>query len=269
MPLDHDAAIALAGGDVTDLGEAQNVEEVLPRHVADAESAAAEAEAKAAQSETAAVLGKLPAVQAAADRETARFARLRAAVTARRAERHRQAQRLRELDEAGTAARSHAEGLKAIHDATARDLDAIRELHAGIHKRIGAWNEGLVAIVERIGDLDPEPLLPGGEPRSSSANVWAATVDTLPTVVAQGQVITGINLEDPRGEGLPALIEAASRPGRRGDPSARLVMGENGVIVPVGADEFGHMQRRIDEGTIHELTPAQRKAYYRGEAIRP
>ena len=208
--LDRDAAIGLAGGDVADLGEAQAVEEVRPEHVADAEQAAADAEAKAAQSEPAAVLGALPAVQAAADRETARFARLRAAVTARRARRapgrtapgtgpvrHRRAE--------------HAEGLAELKKQTEADLARIAELDAGIRERIGAWNDGLSGIVDRIGELDPEARLPGGVPRPSSAGVWGARMDRLPLVSAGSHVISGVNLEDRRSEGFPALIQAADR----------------------------------------------------------
>ena len=264
MPqLDEDAAIGLAGGDVQDLAEAEHVEKVSAADVAAAEKAADAAEYKAQQSETSAVLGNLGAGTAAADREAARYARLRAHVTRRRAERHQQAERLKALAQCGSDAVSHAAKLTALRTATLADLAAIASLHARIRDRVSEWNDGLQEIADRGAALSPEPLLPGGHPQASSAHVWAGTVDTRGKVVAGNHVITGIWAEHP--DGLPAAIDAASKQTAGHDPAVRLIAGENGVVVPMGRDEYGHMQQRIDRGEVHELTLAEKLAYYAGE----
>ena len=78
--LDAQAALTLAGEDVTTLGAAGDVEAVTAGHVTQAEQAAEAAEAKAAESEAQAVTGSLSPMTAAADRDKrARYSRLRAA----------------------------------------------------------------------------------------------------------------------------------------------------------------------------------------------
>lgn len=260
--LDAQAALALAGEDVRDLGAAADVEAVTREHVQQAEQAAQAAEAKAAESEAQAVTGSLSPMTAAADRESARYSRLRAAVTARRAERHRQAERLRALDQAGQDALSHAGELPGIRDATEADLAAISELQAGIRERIGKWNAGLQEIADRAAGLDPEPLLPGGHARASSAHVWAGVLDTRPVVVTQGRTISGVDLG--HNDGPVAAIGAAVREIRPHDPSERLYVAPNGLVLPVGRDAGGHIAKRIASGELHELTLGERRSYYAG-----
>jgi hypothetical protein len=144
--LDEDAALNLAGGDVRTLEEAGSVEKVTPEHVEAAEQAADAAEYKAQQSERSAVLGNLGAGTAAVDREAARYARLRAHVTRRRAERHQQAERLKALAQVGEDALGHAESLAKLKAQTEADLAGIDKLHAGIAKRVSEWNDTLAAI---------------------------------------------------------------------------------------------------------------------------
>ena len=205
-------------------------------------------------------------MQAAADREAARFARLRAAVTARRAERHRQAERLRALDQAGKDALAHADALPGIRDATAEDLERISDLEAGIRDRIGKWNAGLQEIADRAAGLDPEPVLPGGHARAE----FRACIGRRTRHSASGGRARA-RARHQRGQpGAPHRPHRGHRRCGAGrcrphDTSERLYVAPNGLVLPVGRDPGGHVQKQIDAGELHELTLGERKASCAGE----
>jgi len=266
VPLDEQAAVALAGPPVVDLASADDVEAVSAADVEAAQRAAEEAEQAAADAERKAIAGRLGADKAASLREHARFARLRAALTAQQAARHAAAIRLQGLDAVGSEALSHAAALAAIRDATLADLASIETLVKAISTRVAEWNQGLAEIAARGVTLGPDPLPPGGMPLPSSAHVWAGITDRKPRVIVRRQVITYID-EEAATNDLPAAIAAASAELPKHDPDERLMLGESGIVVPIGADKGGTFQRRIDAGQLHELTFAEREAYYRGEPI--
>ena len=261
MPLDEQAALALAGPDPHDVDSARDVEPVTAADVKAAEKAAEQADANATRAEHMALAGQTPPSQAAADREAARFASLRAAVTRRRAERHARAQRIMALHQLGQAALKHAAALQDLKTATAADLQTISELQQAIRDRAQAWNDELASLIHQTAALEPEKPRPGMVPAPSSAHVYAA--GNPPVFVVRNQVLTTIGTHP---DGELAAVGAAHRETRQHDPSVRLIRGENGVIVPLGTDPGGHLQRRIREGTIHELTLAEKKSYYDGGA---
>jgi hypothetical protein len=92
------------------------------RRPGDAAKLASEAEEMATEAERAAIAGNLPPAKATEAREAARFARLRHALTERRAERYAAALRLQELARVGEDAVRLAGRLKALRDATLADL---------------------------------------------------------------------------------------------------------------------------------------------------
>ena len=93
--------------------------------------------------------------------------------------------------------------------------------------------------------------------------MYGRVLDTRPVVVTQGRTISGVNLEHHAGP--IAAIDAAVREIRPHDTSERLYVAPNGLVLPVGRDPGGHVQKRIDAGELHELTLGERKAYYAGE----
>jgi hypothetical protein len=99
--------------------------------------------------------------------------------------------------------------------------------------------------------------------------VWAGVHDSDPLaretahLVVGGRSVSGIWAQDPDGE-LHA-IDAVVREITPRDPAVRLVR-DGHTVVPIGTDPGGHLQRRIDRGELHELTPAERESYYAGEA---
>lgn len=232
--LSNGEMLALAGGHVADLEAAEAAEPVTPDDVTQAEKTAAEAEELAAEAERNAVQGKIKPAEATASRERARFARLTAEYTARRAERYAAAQRIRALHAVGEQAVRHAAKLKALKDSVLADLARIDELQAGIVARISGWSEELAGIAGRGAAFDPEPLLPTGVPLPSSGGTWAGTIDARPKVVAGRQVISGIWLEDPNG--LVHAIDAATAETSGATASDRLILLPNGVVMTLGAD---------------------------------
>jgi hypothetical protein len=268
--LDEAAAVGLVGPDVTTLKEASAVEAVSAEQVAQAEKAADLAERRAAESEQAALEAKIAPTQAAADREAARFARLRAHVTARRAERHAQAERIRGLHDVGQAALGHAAALKDLRDQTLADLATIQDLQDAIRSRVREWNQRLIEIASQGAALAPHPLRPGGTAHPASAGVHAAVINPDPdgketaTVVAGGTTVTGIWAQHP--DGVIAGVDAAVRQVTPHDPGTRLYRGPNGLTAPVPTGGAGeHVLRRIAAGELHELTVDEKRAYYAGE----
>jgi hypothetical protein len=258
--LDAAALDALAGEPIRHLGDTEGVEAVTAEHVEQARQEAQQAELAAAESERKAVLGEVDHGQAVSDREAARFAKLRASLAERKAERHRQAERIRALDAAGQAAREHAGKLAEIKSATEADLAEIARLEAGIRDRFAGWNTELDDLIDQAEAHAPEKPRPGGVPAASSANVYASA--NPPTFITGHQILTPIG-DHP--DGPVSAVEAALRITRQHDPSVRLIRGESGVVVPIGHDPFGHPQRKIDKGELHELSLAEKQAYWRGE----
>jgi len=262
--LDDGQLLDLAGGPVATVGDAENVEPVTAADVETARQAAEQAEKAAAESERRAVLGKVGHGEAVSDREAARFARLRVALTQRKAERHSQAGRIRQLDAVGQEAVKHAALLKDLRDSTLTDLAAIEDLRKQISKRVRDWNGQLTELIARGAALNPEPLRPGSVPSPSSAHVYAGgTGATNAVLVVRNQVLTPIRHDHPDGE--IAAIDSAHRETRQHHPAVRLIRGENGVVIPLGRDPGGHLQRKIDKGELHELSLAEKQAYWRGE----
>jgi hypothetical protein len=119
--LDGAQLAELAGGPVTP-DNAADAEPITDEDVRDAAKLASEAEEMATEAERAAIAGNLPPAKATEAREAARFARLRHALTERRAERYAAALRLQELARVGEDAVRLAGRLKALRDATLADL---------------------------------------------------------------------------------------------------------------------------------------------------
>lgn len=261
MPLDQLAATALAGPPVTDLATAAGVDTVTAADVTSAEQTATAAEADADDAERGAVLGAVDPAEATGLREQARFLRLRAHLTAEQRKRHAAAERLRGLDHVGADALNHANALKVLRDDCLADLASINELLAGMRARVNRWNAQLREIAARGTDLDPDPIPPSGAPGPGSAHVYA---DQDHGVIVMRRRITYIKATDP--SDLPTAIDAASTDVPGHNPEARLVLGESGLVtvMPPGSESW---ERRIREGTIHELTADERDAYYRGEPI--
>jgi hypothetical protein len=261
--LGQEAAQVLAGGDVRDLAEARDVPVVTAAHAATAEREAAQAEAAADEAEAGAIAGTVPVPEATAARETARFTRLRAQVTARRAERTRQAQRIRELHEVGQLALKHSNELKGLRDGILADLATISELETGIRKRVDEWNATLEGYIGQASALEPEKPRPGNAPAPSSASVYAAPNGNPPVFIVRSTVLTPVKTDHV--DGWEAAISEAKRETRQADPSVRLVR-DGDVIVPLGRDPGGHLQRRIEAGQLHELTLDEKRAYFSGGA---
>jgi len=262
--LSEDVVRELAGGDVSTVTAARDVPVVTAADIEQARQAAEEAERTAAESEKNAIAGTVEHGQAVSDSEAARFARLRVALTQRKAERHSQAERIRQLDAVGQEAVKHAALLKDLRDSTLTDLASIEDLRKQIAKRVRDWNAGLTELIARGAALKPEPLRPGSVPSPSSAHVYAGgTGATNAVLVVRNQVLTPIRHDHPDGE--IAAIDSAHRETRQHHPAVRLIRGENGVVIPLGRDPGGHLQRKIDKGELHELSLAEKRAYWRGE----
>lgn len=74
-------------------------------------------------------------------------------------------------------------------------------------------------------------------------------------------------MEDLRGDGLPAMIDAAVSETAGATSSTRLVLLENGLVQTIGTDPRGIFQGKIDAGLIHELTPRERRDYPAGKPV--
>lgn len=171
--------------------------------------------------------GRCRATQASADRDNARFARLRVATARRKLERNGQAQRLLALHGLGQEVLEHAAKVPALADDTAADDKIIAEAQARKRERIESFNSDLIGLASSIVALGPHPLRPGGLAHPASARVHAAVVNGDPGaretchVTVGGTRVSGIWLNDPDGEAH--AIGAAVRQIAQRDPGERLV----------------------------------------------
>jgi len=262
--------LTLAGGPVASLKDASDAEPVSAEDVASAAKLADEAEQLAAETERKAVLGEAGPGLAVADREAARFARLRAQLTARRAERYTAAQRIKGLHQVGEDALALAGRLEALKADTEADLAEVEKLLAGVRARIVAWNQDLEALADHGAELQPEDIPPSGAPLASSAGVWAGRGDGgRPRIIVKRRIVSYISVDSTGAADLPAAIAAADQQSGGVDASTRLILTENGQVMafPLEADKGGHIARRIREGTIHELTLAERRNYLAGKPV--
>ena len=169
MELDEDQAAGLAGGDVRCVADARDVEHVPAGDVTKAEAEAAEAAQRAAQLEVEA-LGD-PGVDhgaVVAAKEASRFARMRAALVARRAERARQAGRLLALEAVGADLDDVAAG--SAPDVTAA-ATALAEASRLLRRTCQAHDAAVQSLITRAETLGAEDPTPDGQPRASSAHL--------------------------------------------------------------------------------------------------
>ena len=162
--LSDDALHEMAGGPVDTITAAEDVPVVTAADVETARQAAEEEERAASESERKAVLGEVGHGQAVSDREAARFAKLRAALTARKAERHQAAERIRQLAAVGEEALQHAAALKDLRDNTLADLATIEDLRKQIAKPVRDWNGQLSERVHSEGGFRLAPGPAGSDP---------------------------------------------------------------------------------------------------------
>ena len=265
--LDVEAARGLAGDDPADVDQARQVEEITPRHVAAAEQAVTEAEAKAEHSEAVALEGG-SAAQAAADREGAKYAGLRLAVTRRRAGRRAAAQRILALDAIGGQAQEHAQRLAQVREQVAGHVAEIDRHAAAARDLCRAWNGELMDLIGQAEAYAPEKPAPGMVPHASSGGVYASSNGTPPAFVAKGTVLRPVNLQDtPEVHGLDEAIGAAVSATRQHGDDARLVIHPSGLVTPYPADPYGHTARRLERGEARELDAAERARYLAGERV--
>jgi hypothetical protein len=266
VQLDEAAAIGLAGPDVHDVDTALTVEPVTADDVAAAEKAHAEAEARATRSEHQALTGAGTPVQAASDREAARYAGLRAPVTRRRHQRALQADRIKGLADAGAKAASHAAALNELRTAVLADVAEIGAAASRARQRCREWNTRLGELISEAEALSPEKPRPGNVPSPASAGVYASAAN--PTFITGATILKPINIEDAKEvhELVPA-VDAAVTTGRQHDPSERLIIHPSGLVQPFPADPYGHTARRIEAGQVRELSLAERLSYFKGEAV--
>jgi hypothetical protein len=170
--------------------------------------------------------------------------------------------RIRGLAAVGEAGLRHAAALRQLESGVLADLASIRELEQGIRDWIRDWIAELSQIIAEGAALGPEPPAAGGAVPASSAGVYASATPARLTV--KSKTLVPIDLEHV--DGIEAAINAASRDITPPDPSMRLVVGENGVVVPMGRDPGGHLARKVAAGMLRELSPSERAAYLAGES---
>jgi len=263
--IDEDAAAALAGPAVTSLEDARGVEVVTEADVAAAQAEAAQAEAEAGAAEHLAVHGRKDPADVVALRETSRFAKLRAALAARRYERSQAAGRLLSLGQIATEVDALAEGSAPYITAAAEKLtEAAAEL-----RRVCQGHDGAVqALITRAQDLGAEPALPSGLPKASSAHVEVSPDRKQIRHGATAVRLIGDAAEAAIGkaaagdaDGAVAVIAAVHEQPEPVRAQAYYRRGD-GMIFAGDSDEFEYQERH---GLLARLTGQQVTAYLEGK----
>lgn len=264
--LDEDRAAALAGPDVASVEDARTVEAVSGEDAAVAAAEAEAAERTAGELEHQAFNDAgIDPTRVLAAKEASRFARMRAALVRRRAERAAQAARLLALAEVGTDVDKVAAAASGPDAALAKAAQAIAQACGRLRELTAAHDRQVRDLVARARELHAEPPAPSG-PRASSAHVTVApggesvthgcTKVRIVGAVTTDAIAAAVAGDPDKAVQLVAAVHEQAVPTR---PPHHYIRGDGRVFATSKPDDYA-----VRTGALRPMTPAEVDRYYEG-----